>query len=310
MKPAPSLPLDKNVGAWLLEAGERLGVPPALARDFVRDGVLNLPGMTLQLSLWQTQPVPQWVALGLLQRPNGLPADTWSELLLRANCGVSAMSSCSLAMSETGEGLLVQRLASRPDDADGAHLSDELAHLLAVGESLVAAATVLNAGPGSAGIPAGPVPVQPAPSLQSAQAALHQDWHRPLLISALQRLGISAPTPDQIHTVGVINANGRTFEVIADGDRRHLLVSTPINTALRTSSQRERCLRANLQLILLTHSAVALAPHGSTLQARWNSTALNGEDFADWLLDFGVLADSFAAPPSPAATAPRNPAWT
>ncbi|MDL2186472.1 hypothetical protein P5706_19990 [Pseudomonas sp. ChxA] len=309
MKSAPSLPLEKTVGAWLLEAGERLGVPPALARDFARDAVLNLPGMTLQLSPWQTLPVPQWVALGLLRRPNGLPAETWSELLLRANCGVSAMSSCSLAMSETGEGLLVQRLASRPD-ADGAQLSDELAHLLALGESLVAAATALNAGPGSAGTPAGPVPAQAAPTLQSAQAALHQDWHRSLLLSALQRLGVSAPASEQIHTVGVIKANGRSFEVIADGDRCHLLVSTPIETALRTPSQRERCLRANLQLILLTHSAVALAPHGSTLQARWNSTALNGEDFADWLLDFGVLADSFAAPPSPAATAPRNPAWT
>ncbi|MGB3125102.1 MAG: type III secretion system chaperone [Pseudomonas sp.] len=309
MKYAASPPLEKAASSWLLQAAERLGVPSSLAGDFARDGVLNLPGMTLQLSPWQTQPVPQWAALGLLRRPDGLPADTWSELLLRANCGASAMSSCSLAMNEAGEALLVQCLSSRPD-TDGAHLSDELAHLLALGESLVAAATAFNAGPGSASTPAGQVPLQATPTVQSAQAAMHQDWHRPLLIRALQRLGVSAPAPEQIHTVGVINANGRAFEVIADGDGQHVLVSTPIDTPLRTAGQRERCLRANLHLMLLSRCAIALAPHGSALQARWNCTALNGEDFADWLLDFGVLADSFAAPPSSAATAPRNPAWT
>ncbi|KAF1006985.1 MAG: hypothetical protein GAK32_02383 [Pseudomonas fluorescens] len=309
MKEAPSLPLEKAAGAWLFQAAEQLGLPVSLARDFARDGVLNLPGMTLQLSLWQSQPVPQWTALGLLQRPGGLPDDTWSELLLRANCAASAMGSCTLAMADTGEGLLVQRLASRPG-AEGTRLSDELTHLLALGESLVAAATAFNAGPASASTPAGPVPAQPMHTTRPAQAALHQDWHRPLLMRALQRLGVAAPTPEQIHTVGVIKARGRSFEVIADGDGQHLLVSTAIDAPLRTAAQRERCLRANLQLLLLAHCAVVLAPYGSALQARWNCTALNGEDFADWLLDFGVLADSFTAAPLPTATAPRNPAWT
>ena len=74
--------------------------------------------------------------------------------------------------------------------------------------------------------------------------------------------------------------------------------------------QREQALQANLQLLLLTHCAVVLAPHSSVLQARWNSQGLAGEDFADWLLDFGQLADRFTSTPLPAASAPRNPAWT
>lgn len=303
MQTPDTLPLDLATRFWLENAATQLGVPASLAREFAHNAVLTLPGLTLQLSLWQPEPVAQWVALGLLPRPAQCSASVWSELLLRANCAVSALSTASVALSERGDGLLVLRLASRPG-AEHPALADELAQLMAIGESLVAGATALAAPIRQASsAPATP----PTPS-QPGTAALHLDWHRPLLTSALQRLGIAAPT--LIQTVGVIVANARIFEVIADSDQRHLLVSTVIDTPLATPMQREQALQANLQLLLLTHCAVVLAPHSSVLQARWNSQGLAGEDFADWLLDFGQLADRFTSTPLPAASAPRNPAWT
>lgn len=294
-------PIDHASSLWLENAATQLGVPASLAREFARNAVLALPGLTLQLSLWQPQPVAQWVALGLLPRPAHCSPSVWSELLLRANCAVSAMNTVSLALSEQGDGLLVLRLASRPG-AEHHGLADELAQLMAIAESLVAGATAL-ATPISQ---ASSAPTTPPTAFQPDTSTLNLDWHSPLLRRALQHLGIAAPT--LIQTVGMIVANARTFEIIADSDQRHLLVSTAIDTPLMTPTQREQALQANLQLLLLTHCAVVLAPHGSTLQARWNSQGLAGEDFADWLLDFGQLADRFTSQPLPAASAPRNPA--
>lgn len=317
MKPPPRPAAKPNAEAafcddaqrWLFQAAQTLGLPTADARAFARNGALSVPGMSVQLSLWQALPVPQWIALGVLPRPGGLNAEGWSELLLHANCAVSAMSPCSLALNEAGDGLLVQRLASRPDST-APRLSDELAHLLALGESLVAGATALFTGvTGTSTLkPVAPSPL--ADALQSVSTAMNHTWHRPLLTQALQRLGIAAPPDAQMQTVGVIQANGRAFEVIADADQQHLLISTALDTALTRHRQRESALHANLHLLLLTHCAVVLTPHGPALQARWSSRALDGAAFADWLLDFGQLADSFTPAPSPAATAPRNPAWT
>lgn len=302
-----SIPLSEQTNTWLLEAAERLGIPSVQARAFSRSAQLPLPGLTLQLSLWQTSPVQQWVVLGLLPRPKGLPVEVWSELLLRSNCAISAMSSSSVSLNDSGDAVLVLRLISQPQH-QREMLANELSHLLSVAESLVAGATALQGNQSGAPRPVTTAPRQGEHAEQQAQAAMNREWHRPLLIAALQHLDIAAPPFEQILTVGVIQANGRAYEVIADSDRQHLLISTPLATSLNTATQRERALLANLHLMMLTQTAVVLAPHGSALQARWNSTGLDGQAFAEWLLDFGQLAESFIH--TSAIRPARNIAWT
>lgn len=304
----PDTPIPDAAAPWLLNAAKQLGVAPQQARDFARSGELQLPGLTLQLVLWQTQPFAQWIVLAQLPRPDSLASAQWNELLLRANCAISAMSACTSALDERGQGLLVNRLSYQPY-SDHRGLATELDHMIAVAESLVAGATALSSAAARADQPSGPPPASSPTTAPAAKAAMDQHWHRPLLIQALQQLGIDPPPMAQIQTVGVIQVGGRSFEVIADGDQRNVLVSTIIEAPLHSAAQREQALRANLQLMLLTGCAVALAPQGSCLQARWDCTGLDGEAFADWLLDFARLADSFVAP-LPAALPKRNPAWT
>ncbi|MGY2289761.1 type III secretion system chaperone [Pseudomonas sp. SDO528_S397] len=308
-RPPAKTPLSEDASAWLAEAANDLGLPADQAREFARSGALSLPGMSVQLSLWQAEPVQQWIALGLLPRPATLAADPWSELLLRANCAVSAMSTGSVALNETGDGLLVQRLASRPGQVT-TRLGNEVAHLLALAESLVGGATALSGGATGPAAPGHTAPVQQRGAQAAATAAMNQHWHRPLLTQALQHLGIAVPPAAQMQTVGVIQVNARSFEVLADADGQHLLVSSAIKTPLTRGQQRERALQANLHLMLLSQCAVVLTPTGSALQARWNSQALDGAAFADWLLDFGHLADSFTQAPAPAPSALRNRTWT
>jgi hypothetical protein len=290
----PDTPIPDAAAPWLLNAA--------------RSGELQLPGLTLQLVLWQTEPFAQWILLAQLPRPDSLAPAQWNELLLRANCAISAMSACTSALDERGHGLLVNRLSYQPY-SDHRGLATELDHMIAVAESLVAGATALSSAAAPTDQPSGPPPASSPTTAPAAKAAMDQHWHRPLLIQALQQLGIDPPPMAQIQTVGVIQVSGRSFEVIADGDQHNVLVSTLIEAPLHSAAQREQALRANLQLMLLSGCAVALAPQGSCLQARWNCTGLDGEAFADWLLDFARLADSFVAP-LPAALPKRNPAWT
>lgn len=308
MNSSPLTPIPDAATPWLLNAAKHLGVAPQQARDFARSGELQLPGLTLQVILWQTEPFAQWIVLAQLPRPETLSPLQWNELLLRANCAISAMSACTGALDERGHGLLAKRLGYQAY-SDHPGLAAELDHLIAVAESLVAGATALPSGPVRAETTPGPAPASNPVTAPAAKAAMGQHWHRPLLMQALQQLGIAAPPEAQIQTVGVIRLGARSFEVIADGDQRHLLVSTIIEAPLRSAAQRELALRANLQLMLLSGCAVALAPQGSCLQTRWDCTGLDGEAFADWLLDVARLADSFVAP-SPAALPKRNPAWT
>lgn len=301
-----STPVPEQTSAWLLQAAERLGIPSPLARTFSRSAQLPLPGLTLQLSLWQSTPFQQWVVFGLLPRPHGLPVEVWSELLLRSNCAISAMSSSTVGLNDAGDAVLVQRLTSQPQHHREV-LADELSHLLSVAESLVAGATALQGDRTTTPRPPSTAPRQGDRPMQKAQAAMNHAWHRPLLIAAMEHLGIAVPPAVQIQTVGLIQTHGRSFEVIADTDQQHLLVSTPVSTSLHTATQRERALLANLHLMLLTQCAVVLAPQGSALQARWNSAGLDGKAFAEWLVDFGRLADGFMQ--SAAPRTPRNTPW-
>lgn len=308
-QPLAPEPIGTSTRRWLGHAAQQLGVPTELTAEFSQNGTLNMPGVMLHLSQWQAEPVAQWIALALLPRPADCSPALWNELLLRSNCTVSAMCTGSVALSDGGDALLAVRLDSRPD-SHNPPLSDELSLLLALAESLMAAATALSAGSHRASTPTAVSATTDPLTTVAATDALKRQWHRPRLSRALQRLGLATPALTDLNTVGVIQTRTRAFEVIADGDEQHLLVSTRLATLLNTPAQREHALRANLPLLLLSQCAVVLAPEGAALQARWNSQGLEGDAFADWLLDFGQLADSFTPSLSSTASAPRNPAWT
>lgn len=294
--PVKSL-IDPLARPWLQSAASYLGLSAVEAGHFVNSGLLQLPGLAIQLQPWRDTPLPQWLALGLLSRPNDVSPLLWNELLLRGNCAMSAISACAAAIDERGHGLLVNRLSMQPY-SDTTQLGDALAVLIALAESLIAGATALSTGATHSETLAEP-PSTPALHAYSKAAMTHR-WHRSLLVQALQHLGNTTPA-QSIDSVGVIRISKQSLEIIADSDERHLLVSTAINSPLHSGSQRKLALRANLELMTLTGCAVALAPQGACLQARWDSKGLDGIALGDWLGDFAQLADAMGTRPVPSS---------
>jgi hypothetical protein len=294
--PVKSL-IDPLARPWLQSAALYLGLSAVEAGHFVNSGLLQLPGLVIQLQPWRDTPQPQWLALGLLSRPNDVSPLLWNELLLRSNCAMSAISACAAAIDERGHGLLVNRLSMQPY-SDTTQLGEALAVLIALAESLIAGATALSTGATRSETLAEP-PSTPV-LLASSKAAMAHRWHRSLLVQALQHLGNTTPA-QSIDSVGVIRIGKQPLEIIADSDERHLLVSTAINSPLHSSSQRKLALRANLELMTLTGCAVALAPQGACLQARWDSKGLDGIALGDWLGDFAQLAGAMGTRPAPSS---------
>jgi len=287
-------PIDPLARPWLQSAALHLGLSAAEAKNFANCGLLQLPGLAIQLQPWRDAPQPQWLALGLLSRPNDVSPLLWNELLLRSNCAMSAISTCAAAIDEQGQGLLVNRLSMQAY-SDTEQLGEALAVLIALAESLIAGATALSTRPTHSETLAEPpsTPTRPA----SGKDAIAHSWHRSFLVQALQHLGNTTPA-QTIDTIGVIRIGKQSLEIIADGNERHLLISTAINSPLHSSSQRTLALRANLELMTLTGCAVALAPHGACLQARWDSKGLDGIALGDWLGDFAQLAGAMGSRPA------------
>jgi hypothetical protein len=298
--PVKSL-IDPLARPWLQSAALHLGLSAAEVRNFANSGLLQLPGLAIQLQPWRDTPEPQWLALGLLSRPNDVSPLLWNELLLGGNCAMSAISACAAAIDERGHGLLVNRLSAQPY-SDTTQLGEALAVLIAVAESLIAGATALSARTSRSETQVEP-PSTPV-MMASGKAAMTHKWHRSLLVQALQHLGNTTP-PENIDTVGMIRIGKQTLEIIADGDERHLLVSTAINSPLHSNSQRELALRANLELMTLTGCAVALTPKGACLQARWDCKGLDGMALGDWLGDFAQLAGAIGRPAQSSVTRSR-----
>jgi len=292
-------PIDPLAKPWLQSAALYLGLSTTESENFANTGLLQLPGLAIQLQPWLDAPVPQWLALGLLPRPNDVSPLLWNELLLRGNCAMSAMAACAAAIDEQGDAVLVYRLSAQPY-SDTTQLGEALAVLIALAESLMAGVTALSAGPTRSETPSGPPSTPGGALLASSNTAMAHRWHRALLVQALHYLGNVTPA-QSIDTVGVIRIGKQSLEVIADSDERHLLVSTGISSPLHTGSQRKLALRANLELMTLTGCSVALAPQGACLQARWDSKGLDGIALGDWLGDFAQLAGAMDASPSPSS---------
>lgn len=159
---------------WLQKAALHLGLSAAEAGHFANSGSLQLPGLAIQLQPWRDTPLPQWLALGLLPRPNDVSPLLWNELLLRGNCAMSAIGACAAAIDERGHGLLVNRLSVQ-SYSDITQLGEALAVLIALAESLIADTTALRAGPtrSEPQAEASPTPVL----LASGKAAMAHSWH-------------------------------------------------------------------------------------------------------------------------------------
>jgi hypothetical protein len=277
---------------WLQEAALYLGVCDGEAQIFTETGLLRLPGMSIQLRLWHDEPVPQWLALGLLPRPPNVSVPLWNELLLRGNCTISAMGACTAALDDRGHAVLISRLTQAHSAT--CELGEQLALMIALAESLVGGATALGSGPFPSELPARPHTLPEVSQKATSQASIAHDWHLPLLAQTLHYLG--DPTPlVHVETIGVIRIGPQHLEIIADGDKRHLLISTPIARSLHSSAQRDLALRANLELMALTGCTLALAPHGACLQGRWDSYGLDGYALGDWLGDIAQLATALGA---------------
>ena len=289
--------IDPLASRWLQNAALHLGTSMADAQEFGFTGLLRLPGLSIQLQLWRETPQPQWLALGVLYRPNDVSPLLWNELILRGNCAITAVSGGTGAIDERGDGLLVNRLGIQ-SYSDNTQLGESLGVLIALAESLIAGATSLSNMPAQLGTVAQQpfIPVTPASSI----ATMVHSWHRTLLVGALQHLG-NITSPTSIDTVGVVRIGNQSLEVIADSDERHLLVSTSIKRPLHSGHQRTLALRANLELMTLTGCSVALAPFGPCLQGRWDSEGLDGIALGDWLGDFAQLAAAIGVPSAPPA---------
>jgi hypothetical protein len=255
---------------------------------FADTGVIQVPGLTLHMQLWREIPEPQWCVIAVLSRPREVTARLWNELLLRSNCTISAMSNCAACIDERGNAVLINGLAAHPY-SDFPYLADELALMIALGESLTAGAKELST-VRRADIPHYLSKVTPPPTLQeSSQVTFALNWHRSLMDQALQHLGY-VELLTSIESVCVIRIGDQSLEVVASNDKRHLVVSTGIANQLSGDGQRALALCANLELKVLTGCTIAMAPHGVCLQGRWDSRGLDGHALGDWLGDFALLA--------------------
>lgn len=281
-------------------AARRLELSTGDAQRFADTGVMHLPGLSLHMQLWGETPAPQWYVVAALSRPDEVPPSLWNELLLRSNCSISAMSTCAVGIDEHGDAVLVNRLAIHPY-SDFLYVADELALVIALAESLIGGATALSTG-NRADYPQHFSSAARRPTEhESIPVTLALNWHQSLIDQALRHLG-STQSLDSIETICVLRLGDQQLEVVADSDKRHLVVSTAIANVLRSDGQRALALGANLELMTLTGCTIAMAPHGACLQGRWDSRGLDGRALGNWLGDFSLLARTVGVgiPPFPA----------
>jgi hypothetical protein len=304
-------PLGDDTRSWLTEVARALGLSPQAAASFARYGMLTLSPLNVIMIRQQEEP-PRWSLLGFIQPPTGISPLLWSEALLRANCVSMALDTCAWAQDASGATLLVKQLPFYHHN-DSQALIKAIEQMQALGDSLLVTLTAAaQAGENP--------PEQPSPDMAPANSQLaklgekvdaiaeqqiHNQWHRRLLEQAFTALQI--PLPGRAFgSVGSLKVNDRYIDIIADPDQRHLLLSTPVAVALNRTEQRGAALQSNLYLMTGAQCGVALAPAGASLQARWDSTGLDGNDLASWLVGFVMLAVGIDSNQRPGATSGRR----
>lgn len=296
-------PMPESAHAWLRSAATQFGADEHQQEEFATTGLLALDALHVIMICQSEEPVPLWLAFGCLAAPDALHPEVWREALLRINDVAMAMNGISLSTEENGTTMLTRRLSP-----DGVGSPDELAAVMNDFNSLSSSLVDLTLALGqqhfqetSAGQEAPPIPEWVADWQQKtasrtdalARQAIKTEWHYPLIREALSHLRLSG---DQALLEGCfcqLRFPERLMAITADGDRRHLLISTPLNLDTTPGAGQLHYLQANGELYVLTNCSLSLCGETINLVSRWDTQGLNGEDFASWLADFMTLSVAF-----------------
>jgi hypothetical protein len=305
-------PLGDDTRPWLTEVAQALELSPQEAATFASYGMMTLSPLNVLMVRQQEEP-PRWSLLGFIQPPAGIGSLLWSEALLRANCVSMALDTCVWAQDGSGATLLVKQLPFYHHN-DSRALIEAIEQMQALGASLLV--TLIAAAQAGENPPEQPSPDMAPANSQLAQLGkkvdaiaeqqINDQWHRRLLEQAFTALQV--PLPGRAFgSVGSLKVDDRYIDIIADPDQRHLLFSTPVAVALNGVERRSAALQGNLYLMTGAHCGIALAPAGASLQARWDSTGLDGDDLARWLTGFVTLAVGIESNQRPGATSGKRP---
>lgn len=296
-------PLPESAHSWLSSTAQHFGADESQQQEFATTGLLALDALHVIMICQSEEPVPLWLAFGCLAAPDALHPEVWREALLRINDVAMAMNGISLSVEENGTAMLTKRL---PTEMIGS--PDELAALMndfnALSSSLVDLVLSLAQQPpaeNSTGQQAPPVPEwvtgwqQKTASRTDALArqAMKTQWHYPLIHQALSHLRLSGDHALLEGCFCQLRFPERIMAITADGDRRHLLISTPLDLEPTPGASQLHCLQANGELYVLTNCSLSLCGETIHLVNRWDTQGLDGEDFASWLADFMTLGVAF-----------------
>ena len=292
-------PLPAVSHAWLKAAAAQFGVDEQTQRQFAQTGLLQLDALHVVMICQSEAPVPLWLAVGYLRTPAEIYPESWQQVLLRANGVAMAMNGISLSLDESGATLLSRRLAVDTVD-DAVALAEILNDLDALAASLID--LLFSLGQQDAAQEENVIPALPgwitgwqrqtATAVDAlAEQALASEWHHPLVRQAIESLRLPATQYDLNGCFCSLRFPERDIALTADGDQRHLFLSTPL--ALSKESARQ-ILLANGDLKTLTNCSLGLYDEQVSLLSRWDTLALDGNDLAEWLATLMTLTMAFS----------------
>ncbi|MEM6051392.1 hypothetical protein AAH450_12545 [Erwinia sp. P7711] len=294
-------PLPDSAKAWLMAAAAQFGVDEAQQQQFASTGLIRLDALHLILICQSEKPVPMWLAVGILPEPEALHPEVWQEALLRTNDVAMAMNGISLSLDPQGSALLTRPLAfDLPGQPDA--LAGVMNDFNSLASSLIDLLLSLGQ-PETTGAPeeAPPLPgwiagwqQQLAERMDAlSREALTTDWHYPLLQQTFTLLGLARESYLLEGCFCKLSFPERPLSVLADGDRRHLLISAPLDLEISPGDEQRHYLVANQELRLFTHCSLTLCGERICLVSRWDSLGLEAADLAGWLADFMTLTVAF-----------------
>ncbi|RWR00875.1 hypothetical protein ED28_15585 [[Pantoea] beijingensis] len=301
--PALENPLPPQAKKGLHEAALRYGASSAQASLFSAEGRITLDAITVTMVCLRSEPVPFWLLIGYLPPPQALHLAVWHHALLRSNEVSMAMNGSSFGIDQAGNAILTKPLLfNSPEDID------ELATCLNDFNTLASSLIDLLLSLKAPEVHASPVPTaseQTGEAIQLAQKQMHKTWHNPLMVQLCEELGPAARLSVLHDFLCVIDLPERQITLIGDGDERHLLVATPVHQRFSEEKMHVGLLRANSELMPLSHCAFSLSSAGISLLSRQNSDGQSSAELASWLADFVTLATACDLPPPAAPTNTR-----
>ncbi|MFU9137228.1 type III secretion system chaperone [Erwinia tasmaniensis] len=292
-------PVPTAARAWLCAAAKHLGVKKAEQQQFAASGRLRLDALDVVAICQREAPVPLWLVVGFLQPPAALHPEVWQEALLRASDVAMGLSGIALSLDEKGQTRLTLRLSFdiwQDAEALAEKLNDVNSLASSLTDLLLSAAGTQQ--PSAYTRDSAPVEDWVSEWRQTtslrldelAEQAISHRWHYSLLHQAIAQLELP-PTRYRLEgCCGILSFPERQFTLLADGDRRHLLISTPLALDFTPGAAQQRLLQANSELMVLTNCSLALCGEMLCLVCRWDTLGLDGSDLASWLADLMTLS--------------------